>query len=63
MKIEWIEGERYVPKLGLMISGMIKDVEKELGEEYVRQGRAQRVHPKKTETQKDKPPETGGEEQ
>ena len=59
MKIEWIdEEEKDVPKLGLMISGMIKDVDNELGEAFIRQGLARRPHPKKTE--KEKPSENGG---
>lgn len=47
MKIEWIEGEREVPKVGLMITGMIKDVEKEIGELYIKQGLARKVEKKK----------------
>jgi len=48
MKIEWIEGEREVPKVGLMITGMIKDVEKEIGELYIKQGLARKVEKKKS---------------
>jgi len=60
MKIEWIhEEEREVPKLGLMITGTIRDVEKELGEALIRQGLAKKPQPKKIEKQK--PPEIGGE--
>ena len=61
MKIEWIhDEERDVPKLGLMITGLIKDVDKEIGESLIEQGLARRPQPKKIEKEKEKPPEIGG---
>ena len=61
MKIEWIHAEeRDVPKLGLMTAGLIKDVDKEIGESLIQQGLARRPQPKKIEKEKDKPPEIGG---
>jgi len=42
MKIEWIGEEREVPKVGLMVTGLIRDIEKELGEALINQGLARK---------------------
>lgn len=48
MKIEWIhEEEREVPKVGLMITGLIRDVDREIGEALIKQGLAQKPEIKK----------------
>lgn len=63
MKIEWIcEEEREVPRVGLMVTGTIRDVEKEIGEALIRQGLAEEVKKKKPETGKEKAPDEGGED-
>ena len=48
MKIEWIhKEEREVPKVGLMITGLIRDVDREIGEALIKQGLAQKPEIKK----------------
>ena len=42
IKIEWIGEEREVPKVGLMITGVIRDVDKEIGEALIKQGLAKK---------------------
>jgi len=38
MKIEWIEGEREVPGVGLMQTGDIRNVPSDIGQNLIRQG-------------------------
>lgn len=40
MKIEWIGEQREVPKVGLLTSGDIRDVPKEIGKSLIAQGMA-----------------------
>ena len=43
MKIEWIHTEeREVPKVGLMTTGTIRDVDREIGEALIKQGLARK---------------------
>jgi len=47
MRIEWIGEEREVPKVGLMITGLIRDVDRKIGEALIKQGLAQKPEIKK----------------
>jgi len=43
MKIEWIHNEeREVPKVGLMTTGAVRDVDREIGEALIKQGLARK---------------------
>lgn len=51
MKIKWLDGARYVPRLGTMVTGKIYDVDEAIAEQLIKQGQAEpavKPKPKKT---------------
>jgi hypothetical protein len=54
MRIEWIDGEREVPGIGLMQTGDVRDVDDALGKSLVRQNQAIAIKDRKEERGKGK---------
>ena len=47
MKIKWTGGERYVPAVGTMTEGDVRDVPDAIGESLIKQGLAEETKTKK----------------
>jgi len=49
MKIEWTDGQKELPKIGILNTGDIREVPEEIGLAYIKQGQAVEVKKEKKE--------------